>query len=80
MEGGPLDPCPHDDRSPLPDKPQHPPGTRMDGGPLDPRFHDDEPNSDVDIVAMDVERKGGDPLPPTTRYDIIMRQCQSSYE
>ena len=52
--------------------------TPMDGGPLDPRFHEDKPNSDVDIVAMDVEKRGGEPLPTPTRYDVIMRQLSQA--
>ena len=46
----------------------------MDGGPNDPRFHTDEPKSDDDVVAMDIERRGGESLPTPTRFDLIMRQ------
>ena len=50
----------------------------MDGGPLDPRFHNDDHGPDVDIVDMDVEKRGGEPLPTPTRYDLIMRQLSQA--
>ena len=50
----------------------------MDGGPLDPRFHDDDHGPDVDIFAMDVEKRGGESLPTPTRYDVIMRQLSQA--
>ena len=50
----------------------------MDRGPLDPRFHNDDHGPDVDIVAMDVEKWGGEPLPTPTRYDLIMPQLSQA--
>ena len=64
----------HQDGFSLPAGSSHIPGTPMDGGPNNPRFHNDEPRSDDDVVAMDVEQRGGESLPTPTRYDLIM--CQ----
>ena len=50
----------------------------MDGGPLDPWFHNDEPNTDDDVEAMDIKKQGGTPLPPPTRYDLIMRRLSQA--
>ena len=58
---------PQQDGLSLPAGQSHPSGTPMAGGPNDPRFHNDEPKSNDDVVAMDIERRGGESLLTPTR-------------
>ena len=47
-------------------------------GTVDLRFQEDDQDPNIDIVAMDIEKRSGEPLPTPTRYDLIMRQLSQA--